>query len=53
MLHVTFGSVLTSDRGLRERLLAALADHEEQHYAAIERHFIRHLEPLLGGKAAL
>jgi tagaturonate epimerase len=46
VLHVTFGTVLTSDQGYRARLLAGLADHEEAHYAALERHFIRHLRPL-------
>jgi hypothetical protein len=46
VLHVTFGTVLTSDRGYRARLLAGLAAHEEAHYAALEKHFIRHLKPL-------
>ena len=46
VLHVTFGSVLTSERGYKERLFAGLAAHEEAHYAALERHFERHLDPL-------
>lgn len=47
-LHVTFGSVL-SDRSLKERLFAGLISHEEAYYAALERHFIRHLEPIAKG----
>ncbi len=46
MLHVTFGSLLTA-RSLRQRLYAALAAHEEEHYAAIEAHFRRHLQPFM------
>ncbi|MBN1659019.1 MAG: hypothetical protein JXA93_11480 [Anaerolineae bacterium] len=42
VLHVTFGSVL--DR-YRDRLLATLDAHEEEHYAALEAHFLRHLAP--------
>lgn len=45
-LHVTFGSVLTSDRGFKARLLGGLAANEERYYDALERHFIRHLAPL-------
>jgi hypothetical protein len=50
VLHVTFGSVLTArDAGggyrFRDRLLAALQADEEAHYAALERHFARHLAP--------
>lgn len=44
-LHVTFGSVL-SDPDLKARLFAGLAAHEEAHYDALERHFVRHLAPL-------
>lgn len=42
VLHVTFGSVL--DR-YADRLLATLDAHEEAYYAALESHFLRHLEP--------
>ncbi len=49
VLHVTFGSVLTSERGFKERLFAGLESHEEEHYAALERHFVKHLKPLMGG----
>jgi len=52
VLHVTFGSVLTSDRGYKQRLMAGLAGHEEQHFEAVERHFVRHLRPLVAGKQA-
>jgi hypothetical protein len=50
MLHVTFGSVLTTldARGsyrFRDRLLAALEADEEAHYAALEAHFDRHIAP--------
>jgi len=48
-LHVTFGSVLTADEGrrFRDRLYAALERDEEEHYAAIERHIKRHIQPLI------
>ena len=52
VLHVTFGSVLTSERGYKQRLMAGLARHEEQHYQVVERHFVRHLRPLVAGKQA-
>jgi hypothetical protein len=44
VLHVTFGSVL--DR-YGERLLAVVDEHEEAYYAALERHFERHLAPFV------
>lgn len=47
VLHVTFGSVLNSDRGYKARLMAGLAAHEEIHYGVLERHFIRHLAPMI------
>jgi tagaturonate epimerase len=47
-LHVTFGSVLTSERGFKARLLGNLVANEERYYDALERHFIRHLAPLSG-----
>ena len=46
-LHVTFGSVLTSP-ALGGRLMAGLIRDEEAYYDALERHFIRHLNPLAG-----
>lgn len=46
VLHVTFGSVLTSERGFKPRLFGALSANEERYYDALERHFIRHLTPL-------
>jgi hypothetical protein len=50
MLHVTFGSVLTTQDTegsyrYRDRLLAALEADEEAHYAALEAHFDRHIAP--------
>ena len=49
VLHVTFGSVLTAEGGekFRTRILAALRDDEEAHYAAIQRHLGRHVEPFV------
>jgi hypothetical protein len=47
VLHIAFGSVLSSP-ALKERLFACLTRHEEMHYAALERHFVRHLTPLAG-----
>ncbi len=46
VLHVTFGSVL--DR-FGVALKSALARHEEGYYAALERHFARHLETFVAG----
>lgn len=50
VLHVTFGSALTArdvDGGyrFRDRLLPVLREHEEAHFAALERHFLRHIAP--------
>jgi hypothetical protein len=45
VLHVTFGSVLAR---FGAELLAALCAHAEAYYAALERHFCRHLEPFAG-----
>ncbi|GAB4540139.1 MAG: D-tagaturonate epimerase UxaE [Anaerolineae bacterium] len=50
MLHVTFGSVLTSREPdgsyrFRDRLLGALKANEEAHYADLEAHFDRHIAP--------
>jgi hypothetical protein len=42
VLHVTFGSVL--DR-YGARLLEALDEHEEAHYAALKVHFEKHMAP--------
>jgi hypothetical protein len=48
-LHVTFGSVLTAETAggprFRERLLRALAEHEETHYEAVRAHIERHIRP--------
>jgi len=48
VLHVTYGSVLTADGGerFRTRLVEALCRQEQTHYAALERHLSRHIEPL-------
>ena len=47
LAHITFGSVLTTP-ALKDRLMAGLARNEETYYDALERHFIRHLNPLAG-----
>ena len=50
MLHVTFGSVLTTRDGdgrfvFRDRFFAALESDEEAYYRVLETHFDRHLAP--------
>ncbi|MBM4080663.1 MAG: hypothetical protein FJ278_13250, partial [Planctomycetes bacterium] len=50
VLHVTFGSVLTLKNAdgqyrFRDRLLLALRQNEEAHYAALEKHLGRHISP--------
>ncbi len=51
VLHVTFGSVLTEDKGerFRRRLMAALKTHEAAYEAGLEAHFARHIGPFMGG----
>jgi hypothetical protein len=45
VLHVTFGSVLSL---FGKELLAALDEHEEAYYDALEAHFDRHLAFFVG-----
>ncbi len=47
-LHVTFGSVLTADNGLRfkPRFMQCLRENEARHYEVLARHIGRHLEPM-------
>jgi len=49
VLHVTYGSVLTIKDGtayrFRNRLLGALIDNEDEHYATVEAHIGRHVAP--------
>jgi hypothetical protein len=57
VLHVTFGSVLTSrgpDGTLRfgPAILALLRDHPEAYAACLERHFVKHLRPFASVAAA-
>ena len=49
VLHVTFGSVLTAEGGtkFRDRLLRRLMENEDVHYAVLEKHLRRHIEPLV------
>jgi hypothetical protein len=42
VLHMTFGSALTR---FGEQIKDTLDAHEEAYSAALEAHFIRHLEP--------
>jgi hypothetical protein len=52
VLHVTFGSVLTAKVDgkprFRDRLMAALEEHEEAHYEAVRAHIERHVRPFIG-----
>jgi hypothetical protein len=54
MLHVTFGSVLTTQDAAgryvyRDRFFAALRSDEEAYYRVLEVHFDKHLEPFKQG----
>jgi tagaturonate epimerase len=44
VLHVTFGSLLERYGSDLRRILS---EHAEEYYQALERHFVRHLEPLV------
>jgi hypothetical protein len=52
VLHVTFGRVLTEKEGgvyiFKDRLLAALGEHETDHYGNLVAHFRRHTAPFGG-----
>ncbi len=48
VLHVTFGSVLEA---YGDAIRSVLDEHEEQHYQALSRHFLRHLRPFAEGAA--
>ena len=50
MLHVTYGSVLQAkntdgSERFRGRVLGALVKHEEEHYAIVESHIVKHVDP--------
>jgi len=49
LLHVTYGSVLTATSDgsyvFRDRLYDTLAEHEDEHYAALETHLGKHVAP--------
>jgi len=49
VLHVTFGTVLTADGGarFRDRILSALRQQEQTHYALLREHLARHVEPFV------
>ena len=44
VLHVTFGSLLERYGSDLHRILS---EHAEEYYQALEKHFVRHLEPLV------
>jgi hypothetical protein len=46
VLHVTFGSVMAPERGLRTPLLGTLRRYAADYDTGLERHFVRHLAPL-------
>jgi tagaturonate epimerase len=48
VLHVTYGSVLAPERGLRAPLFDALRHHAGAYASNLERHLARHLAPLAG-----
>ncbi|NOZ20863.1 MAG: hypothetical protein GXP25_07210 [Planctomycetes bacterium] len=49
LLHVTYGSVLTCENEdgfrFRDRILTTLREHEDAHYAVLEKHLGRHVAP--------
>jgi tagaturonate epimerase len=51
LLHVTFGSVLTTKKGgeylFRERLLKAMRLNEDKYYDALRKHLGRHIAPFV------
>jgi tagaturonate epimerase len=51
MLHVTFGSVLTTEADggylFRDRFYQVLESHEEEHYAVLESHLGKHAAPFV------
>ncbi len=47
MLHVTYGSVLTSP--LKDDVLSLLVGFEDDYYVLLEKHFRRHIDALKGG----
>ncbi len=51
ILHVTFGSVLTSagEHDFKNRICQTLSAHEEDFYQALEKHFKKHLDRLNWG----
>jgi hypothetical protein len=50
-LHVTFGSVLTTEQDgrprFKDRLMQALEGHEEIHYDTVRAHIERHIKPFV------
>ena len=51
-LHVTFGTVMTQRTSFgalrfRDRIYQAATLYEEEHYAALRSHFVRHMQPFI------
>lgn len=48
LLHITYGSVLSAQKNggprFRDRLFDLLDRHEEEHFEALQEHFVRHIE---------
>jgi hypothetical protein len=54
ILHVTFGTILSirdehGESVYKNRILDALMEHEDAHYANITKHFRKHVNPFLTG----
>jgi hypothetical protein len=49
VLHVTYGSVLAAQRGLRMPLLDTLRRHAGEYSATLQHHLERHLASLAAG----
>jgi hypothetical protein len=50
ILHVTYGSILAEISGgttMKDRIPKCLEENERKHYEFLERHFRRHIQPLL------
>ena len=46
ILHVTFGSILSSDREFRQKIYTELFKHETMHYHYVSENIERHLDLL-------
>lgn len=48
LLHITYGSVLSAEENerprFRDRFFELLDAHEDEHFAALKKHFLRHIQ---------